>query len=1396
MKPAGIVVLLIWVICIVSPSLGGTSRALLEDHFRGDLNHWRVARGQWTAREGILTVKDPTIGSRLDAGDDTWRDYSVEFRARRTVDALGDGHWGLFVRSRNGEEMYIFIRPEGLRFSGFGMSEAALGRGMAFPTGEWHRFRFIVTGGEAQVIVDGIYQGTVHGIKNASGGIGLQCHRVGVEFADLLITEIPASASAVSRPKATGRKLPLSQSIWVMNPLPFAGSQRLVCLRASQLKLADGQTLPNVIVSEKVSGRVLPAQFDDIDGDGVVSSADEVCFLADLPAGRETRFELRLGGAAGKSKSPISYSQTDSGLTIATQLATVAVDPSGRWGLLPSGFAGVFMACKALDDKSAARILRGPARVLALTQMEVAENALLKRRVEITSSGVKMTNSIGSKDGRASAFVGSTGGFFLELPGISRATDLRYRHADGFSALGKSPSLDLFPLQATPIAVDFVTPASNVLVSCRQSLDYLPAMSLVGQHAYMAAGLAFGWRPPIEIKADHPHVQEVWVTAHAGGMPEFRQLDRRVRSRPIVALSPPANPGPSTDALSADQKLANLRSGITQLEQRIATSRGETTPARVLLGKARACQEAARTDLNLDRGKRGLGRIVRGNGFVLRAMSYLKDPPKRVLADVPSTAITPYVTFSEGANRRMSALGFTVGHAWLPWGNHFEQFQSEPKEGVWNFAKTDEIVNSARESGMRLIPLANYEPPAWFTAKFESPQNIPGQPPGSTGGDSFVSPELLGVVPPFMKTFGDYIEAMAKKYGNDPTILAWSVRNEPAYYSTGGVKGELMARAWRNWLARRYANVAELNANWGTDFPSLDGVQTPEKWSDNRAAWYDVMTFKAECLAGELKWESDLLVNNGACKLTGAKYVPACLAPSSARSGYGVDPWLSSPPQQGMSLTDLYADDIWENALRVSEMYYAGNGNPVISAETGRNSRAPEQTYRWHPFPASRARSRAWTLFQHGLFGCHYWAWCVDEEYAGLDWDGASSDFVLEAALANQDFQAAGKQLADLKPVVDAGYYYPRATFIQGSNDDIQAYQRLYSLLTQMGYQLRPVSMADFDKVAPTLKSIIIPPAPYMEAAMRGKLDAYAKRGGTIVLVGLSHGVFDEYARPTPPLTQMLPQSVISVRQNLGRDFGIGAPVADMKGKWKFRFGASWAQAPGVGTTSAEGKEDKGLSDSWFSPKLDDAGWQEISVPGPWEENGQPNLDGYGWYRKRFTLPKGLARKSVILSGDTLDDFAWVYVNGKLVKKTTNWNETWKVDVSSLLNYGGENVIVLRIVDTCFLGGVRGDISLTSAELPSKDEEIARRALAQAGIRPSTEITVGGVFRTLMADSKGRKHLILSNDTAAPVTVSVKTRVRKGDMPDMLSGENWRSDGTWIKGKLDACGAAWIPIGQ
>ncbi|MGZ3813153.1 MAG: putative Ig domain-containing protein [Mucilaginibacter sp.] len=132
-----------------------------------------------------------------------------------------------------------------------------------------------------------------------------------------------------------------------------------------------------------------------------------------------------------------------------------------------------------------------------------------------------------------------------------------------------------------------------------------------------------------------------------------------------------------------------------------------------------------------------------------------------------------------------------------------------------------------------------------------------------------------------------------------------------------------------------------------------------------------------------------------------------------------------------------------------------------------------------------------------------------------------------------------------------------------------------------------------------------------------------------------------------------------------------------------------------------------GDSTAWSSPQYNDSGWQTADMSKPWEEQGYPKTDGFGWYRVHKVIPTALKEKAFLKDSlhfdiGYLDDGGEVYLNGKLVYKNyPNGSDikhgfygpcSFSLSVNDpAILWDKENVIAARAFDTGGAGGVYGD---------------------------------------------------------------------------------------------------------
>ena len=143
-----------------------------------------------------------------------------------------------------------------------------------------------------------------------------------------------------------------------------------------------------------------------------------------------------------------------------------------------------------------------------------------------------------------------------------------------------------------------------------------------------------------------------------------------------------------------------------------------------------------------------------------------------------------------------------------------------------------------------------------------------------------------------------------------------------------------------------------------------------------------------------------------------------------------------------------------------------------------------------------------------------------------------------------------------------------------------------------------------------------------------------------------------------------------------------GDEVVRLRGPWRFRTGDDLRYA---------------------ARDYDDETWETLPVPQVWERAGHPDYDGQAWYRTRFTLPprpSAIAAAgeepipaggsgAVVLELGKIDDSDQTLINGVRVGETRGSLTYRRYPVpASALNWGGENVLAIRISDSGGPGGL------------------------------------------------------------------------------------------------------------
>lgn len=119
--------------------------------------------------------------------------------------------------------------------------------------------------------------------------------------------------------------------------------------------------------------------------------------------------------------------------------------------------------------------------------------------------------------------------------------------------------------------------------------------------------------------------------------------------------------------------------------------------------------------------------------------------------------------------------------------------------------------------------------------------------------------------------------------------------------------------------------------------------------------------------------------------------------------------------------------------------------------------------------------------------------------------------------------------------------------------------------------------------------------------------------------------------------------------------------------------------------------EQKGHLQGFFKPEHNVSRWKKIKM-GVWEKQGYPGYDGVAWYRIKFKMPPQMKCNAVEIAFAGVDESAWVWLNGVYLGAHDigpgGWNKPFAVDCRKEIRWGGENVLVIRVFDAAFAGGI------------------------------------------------------------------------------------------------------------
>lgn len=115
---------------------------------------------------------------------------------------------------------------------------------------------------------------------------------------------------------------------------------------------------------------------------------------------------------------------------------------------------------------------------------------------------------------------------------------------------------------------------------------------------------------------------------------------------------------------------------------------------------------------------------------------------------------------------------------------------------------------------------------------------------------------------------------------------------------------------------------------------------------------------------------------------------------------------------------------------------------------------------------------------------------------------------------------------------------------------------------------------------------------------------------------------------------------------------------------------------------------DLGMEETkWYEPAYSPKGWRPINLPGYWEDQGIKDLNGVVWYRREIDIPASMAGKAAKVFLGRIVDADELYINGKLVGRTTYQYPQRRYSVPTDVLKAGKNIFVVRVTNQGGKGG-------------------------------------------------------------------------------------------------------------
>jgi sialate O-acetylesterase len=121
----------------------------------------------------------------------------------------------------------------------------------------------------------------------------------------------------------------------------------------------------------------------------------------------------------------------------------------------------------------------------------------------------------------------------------------------------------------------------------------------------------------------------------------------------------------------------------------------------------------------------------------------------------------------------------------------------------------------------------------------------------------------------------------------------------------------------------------------------------------------------------------------------------------------------------------------------------------------------------------------------------------------------------------------------------------------------------------------------------------------------------------------------------------------------------------------------------------------------WSDTTFDASSWDNMLLPGLWEEQSLPDFDGVVWFRKEVVIPESWTGKDVKLNLGTIDDNDITFFDGQKIGETEGYMQTRSYMIPAVKP--GKHVLAVRVFDGSGGGGIYGSKNVLSLSTSTGD---------------------------------------------------------------------------------------------